>query len=323
MTRLGIIGYGNIAQKHIDVFRLLGAEFSCACNRSEARRRAAESSGSIPRTYDDPVRMIESERIDGLLITASVMSQFDLARMLIPRGIPILLEKPPGTSTMETEALCRLAEAGKVPVMVGLNRRFYSVYHRAIEAMGGRDAVTNVSVEWSEDPKKMIALGHDPAMLPLLNYANSLHGIDLLTFFGGEIARVDCWGRDLDPQRKGYRWQMSLHGVSTSGVRIDFESSWDVPGRWRLVVDVPDARLVSAPLETAVIHKKGKAPEEIQPSEEDRQYKPGFHGQAAMFLDVVHGRKNLEWPAATLKETLQSMTLAERLTRACQSPVEK
>jgi len=270
---------------------------------SYVRQKKAQQQGGIARTYADPMVMVEKERPDALLVTASVLS--------------MLVEKPPCTSLAEAEELVALADRHETPVMVALNRRFYSVYHKALDIMGGRQAVTGVFAEWSEDPKKMLELGHPADLIPKLNYANSLHGIDLLTFLGGKIANPSAWGRNLDSTRREYRWQMSLAGVSESGVHARFDSSWDVPGRWRLVVDFAGARLVSAPLETGVLYRTGQPPLEIQPSEEDKKYKPGFHGQAAAFLSLVRREREPEWPTCSLTNAMQSLLFAESLTAAC------
>ena len=314
-TRVALVGYGAVATKHIEVFRDLGAEICASCNRSEAKRELARTAGGIERTYPDHMEMVGREKPDAVLITANVLSIFELARDLIPLGIPILVEKPAGTSLKQAEEMAALAARHSTPVMVGLNRRFYSVYHRALGAMGGREAVTAVGVEWSEDPRKMIELGHPLAILPLLNFANSLHGIDLLEMFAGPSDGT-AWGRELG-DAGSYRWQMSYQGVSGSDANARFDSSWDVPGRWRLVVDSRDARLVSAPLETGLLLVRGKPQAEVEVSPEDKKFKPGFHGQAAAFLNTVRAGAPVEWPACSLAEAVGSMRIAGLLTDTC------
>jgi predicted dehydrogenase len=315
--RIALVGYGAIAVHHIAAFRQLGAEIVASCNRSEARRQQALKEAGMPMVYSDPVEMVEKERPEGVVVCASVLSLFDVASRLIPLGVPLLLEKPPGTSLAEARELSRMAARHGTRVMVGLNRRFYSVYHKALAILGGREAVTAVAVEWSEDPARMLEVGHPPSVLPLLNYANSLHGIDLLTFFAGPIPSPVVWGRNLDTGASCLRWQMSLDGVSAHGVRTRFDSSWDVPGRWRLVVDAPGARFVSAPLEQVQLLQKGRPAQEIVPDAEDAVLKPGFHGQADCFLRLVAGHAPVKWPACSLEEACQSMLLAEALTNAC------
>jgi predicted dehydrogenase len=317
--RLAVVGFGEIARQHITAFRSLGASVVAAVNRSPQSRWKAEQVGGIERTYADPLTMVECERPDGILVTTSVLSQFEVIRKLICCDVPLLVEKPPAVSFADWAVLRDQIEARRLPVMVGLNRRYYSVYERALQRMGGVDAVTSVSVEWSEDPEGMLAAGHPPEILPLLSFANSIHGLDLLVFFAGILRNTEVWGRCLNHRGQKFRWQMGVHGVSDRGVRAGFESNWDVPGRWRLVVDAADVRMVSAPLETAVLFARGRTPETVEPSAEDQQFKPGFYGQAAAFLKLIRERKLPTWPAASLEETSATMYLAEMLTRACQT----
>jgi predicted dehydrogenase len=311
-----VVGFGEIAKQHIKAFRALGANVVASANRSPEGRRLAEL-GGISRTYRDALKMVESERPDGVLISASALSQFEVIRQLIPCGVPLLIEKPPAVSFADWSTLRAQIEAQELPVLVGLNRRYFSVYHRALQRMGGIKAITSVNVEWSEDPDKILGLGHPPEVLPLLNFTNSIHGLDLLVFFAGAFSSVDLWGRNLDQTGQRLRWQMGAQGITDRGVRAAFQSSWDVPGRWRLVVDAPDVRMVSAPLETAVLYGRGRDSESVEASDGDQNYKPGFYDQASSFLEMIQGRKPPAWPAASLEEISAGMLLAEMLTQAC------
>ena len=317
--RVAVIGYGAVCVKHAEVLRALGAELVAACNRSEAGRQRARTECGIQETYADPLEMVERAAPDALLVTPSVLSLYDVLKQVIPLGLPILAEKPPGTSLAEATELAGLADRHGTRVMVGLNRRFYSVYRRALEHVGGRAALTRVSVEWSEDPAAYLQHGHPPALIPRLNFANSLHGLDLLTCFGGPLSRAKAWGRDLDRSSRLPRWQMSLDAVSDTGLRAHFDSTWDAPGRWRLLLDAESARIVSAPLETARVSIAGRPEIEIEPDPEDRLYKPGFHAQARAFLGGVRDEAPIEWPACSLAESVRSMELAALVTDACSS----
>jgi predicted dehydrogenase len=228
-----------------------------------------------------------------------------------------MVEKPPAVSLVDWNLLRSEIEAHRLPVMVALNRRYYSVYQGALQRMGGVEAVTSVSVEWSEDPQRMLQLGHPTEIIPLLNFSNSLHGLDLMIFLAGLPRNPALLGRNLDQSGYSFRWQMCVQTNTERGAYARFDSSWDVPGRWRVVVDAPNIRMVSAPLETAVIYARGQAPETIEASVEDRQFKPGFYGQAAAFLELIRNPGDRAWPMACLEEISASMQLADALTRIC------
>jgi predicted dehydrogenase len=309
-----LVGYGNIAKKHLEVFKALNVYFSASCNRSKEKREEAKNLCGIPRTYENPEEMVEKEEPDGILITTSFTENFKVAKKLIKYKIPILLEKPPATSYKDAKELEILSKKYKTPVMIGLNRRFYSIYLKALEKFGGMDNINYIYVEWSENPQYLRSIGYKEEEIKIFNYANSLHGIDLVLFFAGNIKKYKSWGRNLGRDEE-FRWQMGFEGENKKGAKINFYSNWDVPGRWRCLVDFNSTRAVFAPLETIqILSNNGK---EIKPDEEDNVYKPGFFGQAKYFIDVVKNNKKIEFPACSLKESLKAIKIAEDLTNKC------
>jgi predicted dehydrogenase len=147
MMRIGIVGYGNIARKHIEVFKALGCEIVASCNRSEAGRKRAQEEAQIPSVYAEVDEMLEASALDGIVCCASFSQLFSVASKVIPSNIPLLLEKPPGLSMAELAQLESLSQEHGTPVMVGMNRRHYSVVEQAVEDMEGLEAVTSVSVQ--------------------------------------------------------------------------------------------------------------------------------------------------------------------------------
>jgi predicted dehydrogenase len=316
MTRLALIGYGRIAPKHLEAFRALGAEFVASCNRSAKGREQAEAQGGIPRTYGDVDEMLDRERPDGIVSCASLDAQFAVASQILPRGIPTLLEKPPGLSLSEYQQLCDLAERHGTPVMVAVNRRHYSVVTRALEEAGGLSAIEAVSVEWSEDPRHLMQRGFNIEQVSRTVYSNSLHGLDLMTYLAGAVDEPQVIGRDFG---EPLRWMMSLQGISERGVLVNFQSTWDSPGKWRVSFCTPGRRYVFAPLESCQVLESGqKEARTIEPDEFDQKFKPGFHGQAKAFLEMIVTRKA---PADySLAAVGPAMRLAEKLTDACMGP---
>lgn len=313
MSRIALVGYGRIAPKHLAVLRAQGAEVVAACNRSAEGRARAESEGGIARTYAAIGEMIERERPDGVLCCASSDTQYMAALEVIPHGLPTLLEKPPGLSLEEYTHLCAVAERHATPVMVAMNRRHYSVIHRAINDAGGMENVESVSVEWSEDPAHFLNRGFSVERVSREVFSNSLHGLDMLTWLAGPIDDAHVVGLDFgDP----LRWMMSLQGVSQRGALATFHSTWDSPGRWRFSYCTPGRRYVFAPLETCEVHEAGtRETRALEPAEVDVQFKPGFHGQAAAFLQMV---KTREVPLLhSLAAVGPAVRLADKLTSAC------
>lgn len=313
MKRLALVGYGRIAPKHLEIFRHLGCEWVASCNRSEAGRQRAASEGGISATFDNVEEMLDRTNPDGVVCCASIDQIYPVARQLLQRRVPALLEKPPGTSYAQYTELLQLAQVEQAPVMVGLNRRHYSVIQRAVADAGGLDQLTGVFVDWSEDPRHFLARGFTPEQVALMVFGNSLHGIDLLTYLAGGVPEAHVSGLSLgDP----LRWMMAFQGVSERGVLCGFQSTWDSPGRWRVSFCSPGRRYTFAPLEQCEVSESGSRDlRHIEPHEEDTKFKAGFPGQALAFLQMIE--TGVPAPGHELASVGPAMRLAQQLTDAC------
>ena len=320
VKRLAIVGYGKIAEKHLEVFQAAGAEVVASCNRSEQGREKARAAG-ITNTYESADEMIDREKPDGIICSVTETQIFNVASSLIPTGIPILVEKPVGTSLAEAEALTELAERHGTPVLVGFNRRHYSVVRKAVEDAGGFENITGAFVEWSENIDLFTRRGFGPAEIERMVFGYSIHGIDLLTYLGGDIADPQVIGRDIG---EPFRWMMAVQGVTERGAIASMTSTWDSPGRWRVTFCSQGRRYVFAPLETCTVLEAGAKDASgkwtwvervIEPDDADTRHKAGFYRQAELFLDMIEtGRPNQEHG---LRSALPAMRLAEQLTNAC------
>ncbi len=317
--KIALIGYGNIAKKHLEVFRFLGCDFVASSNRSEAGNAKALAEGGIPKTYTDFVKMAETESPDAILVCASFENIFSISSMLIPLGIPLLIEKPAGTSVDELNELIELKDKHQTPVQVALNRRHYSIFHSAIADMGGIQELTAMSIEWSENPVKVMqAKGYSAEQTAKLVYGNSIHGIDTLLHFAGNTAEDFILTKNIDGN---FRCHMQMSGLSQSGKLIHFQSSWDNPVPWRIVMSSKNKRYVFAPLESCLKTEADGTQTTIQPETFDQQFKAGFYLQAKHFIDIVSANKIHH--AHDLDSCIPGMVLAEKFYNGLFSSLTK
>lgn len=304
IKRVAIVGFGNIARKHMDVFRAQGAEVIASANRSGEKREEALKAG-IPTVYADFHEMIRKEQPEGLLVSVSFWNMYQVLKELIPYKIPILAEKPTGTSIAEHIELEKLSQKHNTSVMIGLNRRHYSVLQKAIEHSGGYDEITQVLIEWSEDPYHLkVNRKLNDAQISKQLFGNSIHGLDLIVFLAGKPANVSFKVKHLgDP----FRVHMTFQGESENKILFGFTSSWDNPVPWRMALYARNKRFVFAPLESCEF-TEGKTKSTIQPDESDIHFKAGFYRQAKIFLDqsgeiTKHNLVSVR-PAMELAQTL-------------------
>lgn len=310
--KLAVIGYGNIAKKHIAVFRALGCHIVASCNRSDTSNALAKQEG-IPVTYTNYFKMVEKEKPDAILNCVSFDNIYETTLDLIPLKIPLLIEKPAGTSLGELEALIRIQQQHDTLVQVALNRRHYSIFEKAINHIGGQDKISMISLEWSEAPIRARSIkGYSDGQISKLLYANSIHGLDTLCWFGGGLAEC-CIHTNV--ASGAFQWSMQLSGVSCKKILVNFSSSWGSPVPWRMNFYSSGERCEFAPLETCRVYSEGSAaPVALEPDEVDVNYKAGLFKQAQYFLESLTCRKNLH----DLDSCLNSTQLAEALyTRLC------
>lgn len=311
--RLGIIGYGNIGSKHHAAFKALGADVVAAANRTADGRRRAEAAG-IPRSYASATELLQGEALDGVLVTPSFASNFEVALACIESGVATLVEKPPGLTVAQAETLRDRASSRGVPVLVGFNRLHYASVRAAIADAGGLAEVSGVTVEWSENPERLLERGFTGDAILRRNQSNSVHGLSMMTYLAGD---VPCPSVHVIRREGPYDFVMTLSGVSDRGIPVTFLSNWDVPAPWRVRFTTSKGTYTFAPLERCEFVGADRRTRELDLGPEDIDFKPGFLAQARTFLEVLRGAPvpahlslDASVPVVALAHTLTERILA-------------
>ena len=311
MINLSLIGYGNIAKSHIETFNSLGAKVVASCNRSKKNRILAKTESGINKTYSSIRKMLENELCDGIICCVSYDQIYSVAKQIIPYKIPILLEKPPGTSYNEFRELYNLCNKYKTPVMIGLNRRYYSVINNAIKHMGGMNKIKSIDIFWSEDPEKWFSRGMTYDQVRKLIYANSIHGIDLMCYLSQEkdFNNVDVQVEIISKDK--CKWIIGFCFKNKNGKIINYKSTWGIPGGWRLELCSSNNRYVFEPLEKCSMYDKKL---DISSEKYDQKYKPGFIEQSEAFLSICK-HKDETYSRSTITDIDSTMKLLSKLEK--------
>lgn len=108
-----------------------GLQLAACCDRDPARAADYARAHGFSRHYTDIETMLARERPDAAAIVLPTEVVCPVAAPLLARGLPLLLEKPPGLTRGELERLIAAAETGGAPHLVAFNRRFMPVIARA------------------------------------------------------------------------------------------------------------------------------------------------------------------------------------------------
>lgn len=127
--KICVIGCGGIAfNQHGPAYQEYarehpGIELAACCDLVEQRAADFSTRFGFHRFYTDMARMLEVEGPDAVCMLVPPEITCELACQVLARRFPLLLEKPPGLTTAETDRILAAARASGAPNMVAFNRR--------------------------------------------------------------------------------------------------------------------------------------------------------------------------------------------------------
>jgi predicted dehydrogenase len=296
-----------------------GTELAACCDLDGARAERHRQRFGFARAYDDAAAMLDAEKPDAAVLAVPVHRTAEVGAALLERGLPLLLEKPPGQTVQEVDALIAAAErSGRpVPHQVAFNRRFVPVVHEArrrLIAIGAPAAIQHVHYEMTRVDRR------EPDFS-----TTAIHGLDAVRFLAGA---------DYAEARFRYREQPAL-GPGVANIFVDAVL---VSGATAHLAFCPTAGAV---VERATVHAGANtlflripmwgpldSPGRLQHVERgqvvadlagdhlggasDACVLGGFYGEYEAFLgDLAAGRT----PSPSLRQSRQSVEIAECVRR--------
>jgi myo-inositol 2-dehydrogenase/D-chiro-inositol 1-dehydrogenase len=154
--------------------------------------RTAEAYG-VPNVTADPLEVISSGSVDGVIIAAPTPTHVGLIEASIDAGVPVLCEKPIDLDIARVDALRAKAEATSTPVQIGFNRRFdphFAELRRRVAA-GEIGALEQLAIT-SRDPEPPAA--EYVAVSGGIFRDMTIHDFDMARFFVPDIVEVTARG---------------------------------------------------------------------------------------------------------------------------------
>ena len=157
MMRIGIIGTGGIARKHLEGYLTFSEKCIIAGVADVYRDKAEEfasrvSYGSEINVYDDYQDMIGNENLDAVSICTPPYTHAEIAVACLEAGIHVLCEKPMAPSVEECDAMNRAQKvSGKILSICHQNRfrnDVQEVKHILDSGILGKTLLTRVDSFW-------------------------------------------------------------------------------------------------------------------------------------------------------------------------------
>ena len=136
--RVGIIGCGDIAQRHAKGYQSApGMEIVAAAEPNAETARAFQESFSIPAMYPEPEEMLQKESLDVVSVCTWHLLHAPQTIMAAEHGVKaVLCEKPMAVGLAEADQMIDACQANGTKLAIGHQRRFYPGWTEARQLIG-------------------------------------------------------------------------------------------------------------------------------------------------------------------------------------------
>jgi predicted dehydrogenase len=218
--RISVIGCGEHGSEVlIPSLRSIGADIVGVRDLDPVRAAQAAARWTIPNTWSSAEEAIETA--DAVVCALPGPVNFEVADLALAHGKFVLVEKPPGVTNQQLEALRSREASGTATCGVGFNMRFCDgvreLRHLASGGKYGRIAYARVT-QLARKPHK--TLWGEP-LLHSLFFAQGIHAVDLLHLLIEDLEV--CAARRLDVE-SGAALVAGVRGRSGVGGEVIFGS---------------------------------------------------------------------------------------------------
>ena len=223
-ARLAFIGCGGFATASIfpNIHLVPEIDLVAVCDIDGARAERNARNFGARRVYTDLNEMLDKEELDGVFVIGPAPQQYELAPLVLQRGLPVYVEKPSANTSREARELAEIAQAHGAWGQCGFMKRFAYVYLMAQEIIQRPEFgdLHIVKCKFSQGPYPQI-WGIDSARRAML-IGQLCHIFDLVRFFGGDVKRVQAMFRPVTDTQ--FAWLANLEFESGAVGQLDLNS---------------------------------------------------------------------------------------------------
>ncbi len=182
--RTVVVGAGYFTTAvHLPAMKANGdLDIVAICRRSVDLLKPVAERFGIPRMYADYKEMIDKEKPDAVMVITSVAATKEVASYAMEKGIPTMLEKPPGKDVAEARQLVEVAKRTGTINVLAFNRR------HALPIVRAKKLIDDEGKPIRTASARMLRYRRFDKSFVM---GTGVHAIDTLRFLAGEIVRVD------------------------------------------------------------------------------------------------------------------------------------
>ena len=191
-VRVGFVGAGRLAARvhYPSLAAMPDVDLVAIAELDEGRLTSLADRYHVRGRYADYRAMLEHETLDAVYVIMPPQFLFDIAVDALTRSKHLFIEKPPGVTTYQTQALAWHASNHGCHTMVGFNRRFVPLLVRARELVTARGPIHLCQAAFHKHEASADQFGFYRGAASHLT-SDIIHAVDTLRWFaGGEAVAV-------------------------------------------------------------------------------------------------------------------------------------
>lgn len=311
--RIAFVGAGTHANNmlypslsFLDEFEI---ERVAVCDLQEERARRTAAAFGVARSYTDHRRMLERERIDGVVVCINAQGHPPVVMDALDAGVDVFVEKPTSITVEESEAISRQARKAGRWVMVDHQKRRSAAYLRALEIarQPGFGRVTMVE-------SKMHGHVYDNLFNCMMEW--QIHNIDIVRAFAGEVREVTARRCPLADNRASIALLLAFQEGAVATLNWGSEAGW---GRFCERVEVVGSNHEAVIVENArhLIHYRQDVSTEWAPnwfpiSPSQTPVLDGYVGNLREFASCVLERRR---PRPDIDDEIEALKVIHEVAR--------
>ena len=208
VLRCAAIGAGYFSHFHYDAWqRLPNVEVVACCDMDRPKAEAVAKQYGIPSVFEDYRQMLDECEVDFVDVITRPDTHLEIVREVAERSLDVICQKPVAPTLDESLELVRVAKESDIRLMIHENFRFQPWYretHRLFESgvIGSKLHTITFRNRAGDGHGPDAYLARQPyfqTMPRFLVFEAGIHSIDTFRFLGGEVNRVWCDLRKLNP----------------------------------------------------------------------------------------------------------------------------
>ena len=288
MYKVTIIGSGNMAREYVRVIQNIS---NLKINGIVTRK--ASSYKKIAQEINYPIKRLKISnlnrtRSDLIILAISEENIFKVLNKISSIKSTILCEKPIGLNYVEFCKILELFENKNTKLFVALNRRYYQSMNK-LKNFIKTDSIGRINIVDQQDQNLMKKMGKNKRVIKYLMYANSIHLIDMISFFSMNSSYRILKKKII----RSFKKKIIKCEIKTQKIIFKYKCYWNIKKRWEIKAFGKKKIYKLNPTEKIFVSKnnpKNKY-DEIKISKIDQRFKPGIY---CLMKDILKYLKTKE-----------------------------